>query len=285
MDWSQVDFNGRKLKVAKSGHGPYKLLCIPGGPGLTLEYLQVIHDQLRVDQFTVYSYQPSGTPGNENDPFYRSLAEYAIELKGVLNQLNIEDCSILGHSFGGAIAQEFAYQNNDYQLEKLVLVSAFSSGANLKKAVQKRWAKMPEEVQEERETLLLAADGTSYEGLLFANWISQHFCRVQPPPEALMNSVLPALNQPVYYYYVGYDLLNLSGAAILWDRSSEFKSINCPVMIIAGEYDYLDEEDIAEMTAGHPDVEAAIIENASHTAMLEQKESFHSVLQEFLSKK
>src|SRR5688572_19532551 len=121
----------RKLSFHQTGRGPTKVVLVHGGPGMTMESLQILHEMLLEDEFTVLSYNQSGSAGNENAPFYKSVKGYADELRDVLGATGFQRCLLIGHSWGTAVVQEFLACHDAGSLLGVVLICPFSSGDSL----------------------------------------------------------------------------------------------------------------------------------------------------------
>jgi pimeloyl-ACP methyl ester carboxylesterase len=150
----QLSIGSRTLHYSKTGHGPIPVLLLPGGPGFTRDYLFAIHQSLPENEFTVVSFNPSGTIGNVNAPFYKSIVAFAGEVMEVLDALSLSNVYLLGHSWGTTIAQEFLVQYPDLKVRGVILVNGFSSGAQLAEAIKKRLLDLPVDFDEKRKALL-----------------------------------------------------------------------------------------------------------------------------------
>src|SRR5690348_11399259 len=116
-----ISIGTRKLPYKKTGYGITPVLLVPGGPGFTRDYFSIVHQSLPESEFTVVSYNPSGTAETESAPFYASVAEFATEVKGVLDQLNLNDAFLLGHSWGTAVVQEMLIQHPALRVKGIIL--------------------------------------------------------------------------------------------------------------------------------------------------------------------
>ncbi len=67
-----------------------------------------------------------------------SVSDYVKELKELLNNFEIEELVLVGHSFGGRVAVKFAFLHQcDYEKLKLCLVDA--AGINPRLSLVKKW--------------------------------------------------------------------------------------------------------------------------------------------------
>jgi len=271
-----LTLDNQQIKVHTTGVGAIDILLIPGGPGFTLDYLQVVHKMFPPDHFRVISYQPSGTQGNINNPFLKSMKDYAAELKSVLDAFHITSCYLLGHSWGGVIAQEFLFQYPAFHTKGVILANCAASGTQLTHAIKARARNLPETFHDRRNELLATGSFDDYFALLFEYWLGRHFCRVDPVPGEVLKSIAPVFDSTVYYYYLGFDLINPGGALLYWDRTANLPFINCPVLQMSGDYDYLTYEDNLEIISQIPQGELWYEKNTSHMPMYENQPSFEN---------
>jgi poly(3-hydroxyalkanoate) depolymerase len=133
-----VNAGGQRIRVnVRHGNGVPLVLC--NGIGASLEVLDPLVEQLNPDR-TVVRFDVPGTGGSPT-----SLAPYGFPylawvLGRVLSKLGIGVVDVLGLSWGGALAQQFAFQN-PRRCRRLVLV-ATGTGAIMIPAHPRILAKM-----------------------------------------------------------------------------------------------------------------------------------------------
>jgi proline-specific peptidase len=272
----------RKISYKKSGFGSTTVLLVAGGPGLTLDCLSIIHTMLPESEFTVISYNQSGTAANEGAPFYKSIARYAQELKEVLQALEIADAWLLGHSWGTAIVQEFLFQYPEVNLKGVVLVNPFSSGINLANAIKARVAQLPAAFHERQKLLSEKGDGDGLDALIGEYWFPRFVCRLEQLPTEILRSLGNLHETAMYYYYLGHDLTNLTGAIMQWNRTNVLKQIKIPALVMSGEFDYGSRADIEAIAHAIPRAEVWYEPGVSHFPMYEKPDSFQQALISFL---
>ncbi len=115
----------RTFLVERGGTGPTMLVI--NGSGGTLESLQPFLGAVR--KFAdVISFDNRGMGGSNAPDGPWEMADYAADVKLVLDELNITSCIVLGISFGGMIAQEFAVTYPAY-VSQLVLWCTSAGGS------------------------------------------------------------------------------------------------------------------------------------------------------------
>jgi poly(3-hydroxyalkanoate) depolymerase len=117
----ELRIRGRRLRVAvRPGDGPPLVLC--NGIGASLDLLQPFIDELDPSIPVVRSDVP-GVGGSQLPRFPYTFATLASLLGAALDLLGHRTVDVLGISWGGALAQQFAFQN-PRRCRRLVLVSA-----------------------------------------------------------------------------------------------------------------------------------------------------------------
>lgn len=111
---------GRRVRVAvREGEGVPLLLC--NGIGASLEALQPFVDALD-PSIPVIRFDVPGIGGSELPTAPYNLVMLAHQLGTVLDELGVDRIDVLGISWGGGLAQQFALQN-PRRCRRLVLVS------------------------------------------------------------------------------------------------------------------------------------------------------------------
>lgn len=111
---------GRRLRVAvRPGEGPPLVLC--NGIGASLDLLQPFVDALD-PAIPIVRFDVPGIGGSALPRLPYTFATLTMQLERVLDELGFGEVDVLGISWGGALAQQFAFQN-PRRCRRLVLVS------------------------------------------------------------------------------------------------------------------------------------------------------------------
>ena len=131
-----VDAGGQRIRVnVRHGTGVPLVLC--NGIGASLEVLDPLVEQL---DRTVVRFDVPGTGGSPTSILPYGFPYLAWVLGRVLSKLGFGEVDILGFSWGGALAQQFAFQN-PRRCRRLVL-AATGTGAVMVPAHPKELLKM-----------------------------------------------------------------------------------------------------------------------------------------------
>ncbi len=116
--------NGVELHVERAGQGPRLLYC--NGSGATLAAVPWLLNRL-AERFDVvaFDYRGMGASAPISEPY--AMADAAADVAGLLDAFGWERTAMLGWSFGGMVAQEFAVSFPE-RLERLALLSTSPGG-------------------------------------------------------------------------------------------------------------------------------------------------------------
>src|SRR5207247_5470495 len=116
--------NGVELYWEQRGSGPRLLLC--NGSGLTLQDVRPLLDRLTASfDLLAWDYRGFGRSAPVTRPY--TMADVAADAAGLLDIAGWESCRVVGVSFGGMVAQEFAVTNQG-RVERLALACKSAGG-------------------------------------------------------------------------------------------------------------------------------------------------------------
>jgi pimeloyl-ACP methyl ester carboxylesterase len=127
METKTATLHGREVAYAEAGSGPVLLLI--HGIGGTCESWQVAIDLL-ARHHTVIAPDLPGHGASAPGAGDYSLGAFAAGLRDLLVALGHDRATLVGHSLGGGIAMQFAYQFPEV-IERLVLVSSGGLGSEV----------------------------------------------------------------------------------------------------------------------------------------------------------
>ena len=121
-----VDANGVMIYYKILGHGE-PLMIVHGGPGASHDYfLPYLLPLARRHKLIFIDERGSGRSQKLEDPAGYTIQNMVEDVESVRQALGLGKINVLGHSYGGALAQAYAlkYQSN---LSHLILGSTWSS--------------------------------------------------------------------------------------------------------------------------------------------------------------
>lgn len=127
-----VTIHGHRRAFVKVGHGPALLLL--HGLGCDHTTWEPVLDAL-ARRYTVIAPDLLGHGLSDKPRADYSVGGYANGMRDLLTVLGVDKATVLGHSFGGGVAMQFAYQFPE-RTERLVLVSSGGLGPEVSPAIR-----------------------------------------------------------------------------------------------------------------------------------------------------
>jgi len=127
-----ITIHGRAVAVRQLGSGPV-ILLVHGIAG-TMHTWDAVADDL-AEHYTVVIPDLPGHGASESSNGDYSLGAYASGLRDLLDALGHTSATVVGHSFGGGVAMQFAYQFPKH-CDRLVLVSSGGLGSEVNVALR-----------------------------------------------------------------------------------------------------------------------------------------------------
>ncbi len=122
-----VTIHGHRIAYRRGGEGPV-LLLLHGIAGSSQTWIAAM--ELLQTEYTVVAPDLVGHGHSDKPPGDYSLGNFANWMRDFLVVLDIDRVTVVGQSFGGGVAMQFAYQFPDH-CERLVLVDAGGLGRDV----------------------------------------------------------------------------------------------------------------------------------------------------------
>jgi proline iminopeptidase len=272
------------------GNNPtMKLLLLNGGPGLTHEYFECFENFFPNEgiEFIYYDQLACGNSDNPKDTSLYDLPRYVEEVEQVRIALNLDKSNfyLLGHSWGGILAMQYALKYQD-KMKALIISNMMASVPEYGKYADNVLAKqMDPEVLDTIRAIEKRNDfqNPKYMELLMPNFYNKHICRLEVWPEPLTR-MFSHLNNELYVIMQGPSEFGVAGKLINWDVSKELKNINIPSLAIGATYDTMDPNYLEWMSKQLPKGEFLLCKNGSHCCMFDDQETYMKGLISFIKR-
>lgn len=272
------------------GNNPkLKLLLLHGGPGATHEYFEAFDGYLPGAGVEYYYYDQLGSAFSDqpDEPSLWEISRFVEEVEQVRVALGLspDDFVLLGHSWGGILAIEYALAHGD-RLKGLVISNMMASipeyNRYSREVLQPRMdpAVLAEVLALERRREF---SNPRYEELLFGSYYLEHILR--RPLDAWPPGVLRAfgaLNKMIYVPMQGPSEMGASGLLENWDRTADLAKIAVPTLVIGAAHDTMDPAHMKWMATQFPKGRHLHCPNGSHLAMYDDQATYMAGLISFL---
>jgi proline iminopeptidase len=267
-----------------------KLLLLHGGPGATHEHFEAFEDFLPAEDIEFYFYDQLGSYFSDQPEMtddLLALPRFVDEVEQVRRALglNRDNFYLLGQSWGGVLAIEYALQHQD-QLKGLIISNMMASIPQYNAYAES--ALMPAMDQAVlAELRQLEADGRHedprYMELLIPNHYQLHVLRIPANewPDAI-NRTFEHINPTVYVPMQGPSELGASGKLANWDRTADLKDITVPTLTIGAQHDTMDPLHMEWMAQQLPKGRYLHCPNGSHLAIYDDQQTYMNGLLKFM---
>ncbi len=288
----RVPFRGFETwyRVAGDGEDPGKLplLTLHGGPGACSDYLEPFEGLAaggrRVIRYDQLGCGNSGIADRPHDPAMWTVELFVEEVDAVREALGLDRLHILGQSWGGMLAMEYALT----QPQGVAGLIIESSPASMRLWVAEA-NRLREELPPDVQATLLEheANGTTdspeYESAMQV-FYDRHVCRVKPTPGPFQRTIdCLGANPEVYHYMNGPSEFHVIGTLRDWDITGRLGEIHLPTLVLSGRYDEATPTIAQAVTDAIPGARWELLENSSHTCHLEEPERTMQVIGDFLN--
>ncbi len=279
-----VDFRGYRTWYRVAGDldsGATPLLALHGGPGSTHHYFAPLERLTDERPVVIYDQLGCGSSDRPSELEW-SVEVFRDEVAAVRAQLGLDRIHLLGTSWGGMLALEHVLSGAP-GIRGLVLSSTLAS-IDQWAAEQKRLRDaLPPEVVAvlDRHEAAGTYDDPDYERAEDV-YSDRHFYR-GPKPRAELERMSAARAPDVYRAMVGPNEWTVTGALSGWDVRGRLSEIAVPTLVVRGRYDMCTDAIAGTLVEGIGDVREVVLEESSHTPLLEETERYLEVVGSFLA--
>ena len=264
--------------------GKFPLLVLHGGPGASYDYLEPIGAIAATGRRVVFYDQLGG--GNSDHPSNPALWTpelFVEEVGAVRDALGLERTHLLGQSWGGVLAMEYAL-TQPAGLLSLVIANSPASMPQFLEGVNQLRELLPMAVQQTllRHEAAGTTDDPEYEAAMHA-FYRRHLCRSDPWPDCLLRTFEQMSKYPeVYRTMNGPSEFHVIGTIKDWDVTDRLGEIRVPALIVAAHHDEVTPGVAAIAHRGIAGSEWVLFEHSAHCPHLEEPARYMAVLDDFL---
>ncbi len=279
-----------RVWTKRTGNNPdVALLLLHGGPGATHEYFLGADSYLPAAGVEYYYYDQlgSGYSSAPDEPSLWNIDRFVDEVEQVRQGLGLgpENFFLLGHSWGGVLAIEYALRFQQH-LKGLIISNMMSDIAAYNDYAQNvLMPTMDPEALAQIQAFENAGDTDNprYEELLMEQHYIHHVLRlpVEQWPEPVVRS-FSRINKKIYVPLQGPSELGASGVLLDWERTGDLHRITVPTLVIGAEYDTMDPTYLRGMASLLATGEYWHCPDGSHMAMYDDQETYFEGLISFL---
>jgi proline iminopeptidase len=288
-----VDAGGVLIYTVSFGHGD-PLVVLHGGPGASHDYfLPYLLPLARHNRLVFIDERGSGKSEKLEDVSRYTVEKMVEDVEAVRVALGLGRINLLGHSFGGVLAQAYALKYQQH-LAHLILCSTFDSTKALNAVFVKMKAAMSPELRtriDRMEAEGLFGHGKPYEqnrytdAYMIAAWGEGYF------PYLYRNHPDPNYD-PTANGDMAWDLYRemwgsdgefvIDGNLVSVEYADRLGAIKVPTLITVGDHDESDPSIARDMHARIPGSRLVVFPKSGHMTFVDQPGLFMNAVDGFL---
>ena len=273
----RIEVNGVELEYHDSGGSKTAFVTLHGGPGMSSHVGDWATFQPLTDRFRLVSYDHRGCGKSEGKEPY-SHEQFVADLEALRQKLNLGKIVLLGGSYGGYIALEYALRH-PHNLHAVILRDTAASNKYKNTSKQKALASgFP--MDQERLDRLFAGQMTSDEDFResMAMILPLYDFNRDPEAEAQRLAAIPFRYQTHNWAF--------SRNQPNFDLTKQLPQIQVPVLVTVGRHDWVTPlEASQELHALLPNSELVVFEHSGHAPQVEEAERYLEVVRDFLERR
>lgn len=262
------------------------LILLHGGPGSTHNYFEVLDHVAEEDGRELITYDQIGCGKSYLDghPELWKSDTWVRELMAVREYLGLDECHILGQSWGGMLTLEYICNYPHSGVKSIILSSTLSSSKLWGEEQMRMIKEMPPEMQ---EAIAKAQSSGNYEDpdyLLAEEEFMHRHCSDKPgegAPECLTRE--KKTGREAYVTAWGPNEFTPLGTLKDYDVTAQLKDIREPALIISGGNDLCTPYQAKIMFDNIPDSRWELFQYCRHSCYVEENERYSALLKEWLN--
>lgn len=289
----RIDSAGHEIAFKLIGEAEQTIVCLHGGPGSTMSYLEPFEAFAGPDlQVLLYDQLGGGDSDRPDDDSLWRVDRFVEELDVLREALGIERFSVFGRSWGAMLGLQYTLDHPE-RVASLVFTNAGASAIQMARSIKAARLRMPDQMV--RRMWQLERDGRfedpEYEDLVW-EFNGRYMRRNAPfdpatsPAEArALLGDLFADHGPPYRAMWGPNEFVITGNLLDWDVTDRLGEVSVPTLVLAGMHDEQGLDTHAIVAEGIPGAEFVIFGQSSHLVLLEREAGpYMDVIRGFLKR-
>jgi len=276
-----------KVWTKRFGNNPrIKVLLLHGGPAFTHEYLECFESFFPKEGIEFYEYDQLGSYYSDQpkDSSLWTIEHFVDEVEQVRKAIGAdkENFYVLGNSWGGMLAMEYAlkYQDN---MKAVVVCNMMASIPDYEKyntVLRNEMRKSLVDSLLNYEAKGMYKDET-YQSLVFSEYYTKHLCRLPEWPEPVKR-VFKHYNEEIYVMMQGPSEFKTGGRLLHWDIKDRLNEIKIPTLMVGAKFDTMDPKAMEAQSKAVQHGRYLYCPNGSHLCMWDDQQVFMSGVIKFI---
>lgn len=271
----------------KKDNGKAPLICLHGGPGSTHNYFEVLDKVADLDDRQIIMYDQIGCGNSYLDgcPELWTKDTWLDELEALREYLGIEECHIVGQSWGGMMQIAYAIDRDPKGIKSFIISSGHPSSSLWEREGLRRIKMMPEDMQ---KAINEALETGKFDGKEYDEAVSEYMYRycnypvTEDSPECLKRA--KKAGSEAYIYGWGPNEFAPTGSLRDFEYIDRLGEIKIPSLVVNGIQDLCSPLIAKVMYDGIPNSEWELFEHSHHTCFVEENDKYVKMIIDWMNK-
>ena len=263
------------------------LLLLHGGPGADhSDFLPAFAGLARRFRLILIDERGSGRSDRAEEPSAYTLDNMVEDIECVRRHLKLPKFVLLGHSFGGLLAQAYAIRH-PRRLAGLVLAGTASSARDIDRDFRRiRRALDPAlraRLAQHEQKGIFKADGAYVAGYARAAATAlAPYMYVQPSRQSRRRSA-PLGMEVLREMWVRRSDFKIDGNLKGFDFASKLSTVNVPSLVVIGDHDLVSLASAARTRASLAQATLVVMAGSGHMMFVDQRARFMALMEDFMA--
>jgi proline iminopeptidase len=266
----------------------HPIVALHGGPDFDHAYLLPELDRL-ADAFHLVYYDQRGRGRSAEGvrPEDVTLASELDDLDVVGRRFGLESVAVLGHSWGGVLAMEYAIRHPE-RVSHLILMDTGPASADDWRVLREEFVRRRDPRDQEEMNAIAATDAYARGDLeAEAEYYRRHFRMTLQQPE-LLEALVARLRANftedgvVLARTIEQRLYDETSREPGWDLLPRLRELDVPTLLLHGERDFVPVELVARIADAVPGARLTVLPGCGHFTYLEAPDAVYDEVARFL---
>ncbi len=279
-----IETSNANLFCKTMGQGD-PIIVLHGGPGLSYEYLMPQMGKLAENHLVIfYDQRGSGRSQGGDDTTDINIDMFVEDLDAVRKHFGFKKVSILGHSWGGFLAMQYAIAHSE-SVDKLILLNSMPATSEDLMLFLQEWSMRMEPFMEDLAKIKTSGEFIAGDPSTIEKYLKTIFRTYFAVDRKVDDLNLQISLQSSKNWIKTSDIFGGTLFAQPFDLTETLKKLPCKTLIVHG-----DQDPIPVVTAKHlhdniPHSLFVVIQDCGHFPYVEQPQKLFPILDAFLQEK
>lgn len=278
-----VQVKGGRIWYRVFGEGKgTPVMMLHGGPGSTSRSFYQFEEIGNDRPIIIFDQLGSGRSDYHEDTTLLTVDNFVEQVEAVRKELGVTSFFLHGHSWGTALALEY-YLKYPKAVKAISFNSPYFSTKVWKADADTLIASLPDSIQQYIRAGEQAKIFDSPEYQRANAYFVKNFGLRTERRKSHLDTADVKSNKFIYRYMWGPTEFTATGTLLNYDRIESLRAIQVPVLFITGEFDEARLQTVQRFQQMIPRAKLAVIPNAGHSTMHDNREENNKILKAFLA--